>query len=339
MNVVVMRAGSWGATLAGVLAKNGHSVTLVAPHEALRRELIEFRENRRALPGVRIPDAVHIVATPDDAVDDAEAIVFPGPCDRMREMARDAVAYRSAGVSTWSNRLIITAAKGIAPNTLQRMSEVLGEELGCDANDIVALSGPSFARYVGLEHPTGVVAASANVDRAKAVQRIFGNAYFRVYRSSDTLGVELGGALKNVVAIAAGMCDGIGLGDNSRVALMTRGLAEITRLGVAMGADPQTFAGLSGMGDLVLTCSGRESRNHHVGEEIGRGRGLDDVLREMVTVAEGIRTTRSAVTLARTYGVEMPIAEHVYAVLFEGSRPKDAVTSLMVREPKPEQWV
>ncbi len=337
MNVVVMRAGSWGATLAGVLAKNGHTVTLVAPHEALRHELIEHRENRGALPGVPIPESVRIVATPDGAIDAADAVLFPGPCDRMREMARDAVRCAGNGPE-WDDRLVITAAKGIAPDTLQRMSEVLGEELGSDPARIVALSGPSFARYVGLEHPTGVVAASGDVEKTKATQQLFGNEYFRVYRSSDTLGVELGGALKNVIAIAAGMCDGLGLADNSRAALMTRGLAEITRLGIAMGADPQTFAGLSGMGDLVLTCSGRESRNHHVGEEIGRGRRLDDVLREMVTVAEGIETTRSAVTLARKYGVEMPIAAHVHAVLFEGQRPKDAVTSLMVREPKPEQW-
>ncbi len=331
-----MRAGSWGATLAGVLAKNGHRVTLVAPNEALRSELTEHRENRSALPGVRLPENIDIVATPEPAISEAEMVLFPGPCDRMREMSRTANDIRMATVGSWENCVVVTAAKGIETETLSRMSEVLGEGLSGTADRIVCLSGPSFARFVGLEHPTTVVAASQDEEATRRAQGAFTLGHFRVYASRDPLGVELGGALKNVIALAAGMCDGLGLGDNTRAALMTRGLAEISRLGIAMGAEARTFAGLSGMGDLVLTCSGRESRNHHVGEQIGMGRSLDDVLGEMVTVAEGVRTTRATVQLAEKWNVEMPIVEHVHAVLFEGRTPRDAVQSLMLRDPKPE---
>ena len=331
MNVVVLRAGSWGATLAGLLARNGHTVTLVAPNQALREELLTYRENRTALPGVRIPEEVRIVES-SDAAADADMVLFPGPCDRLREMAR------SLPGMTWDDRAIVCAAKGIEVDTLLRMSEVVADELGVDPGRIVALSGPSFARFVGLGQPTTVVAASMSAEAAERARTAFMSKTFRVYQSRDILGVELGGALKNVIALAAGMVDGLGFGDNTRAALITRGLAEITRLGVAMGASAQTFAGLSGMGDLVLTCAGKESRNHHVGEQIGRGRSLDEVLASMVTVAEGVRTTRAAVRLARAWEVELPIADQVFAVLFEGRTPRDAVASLMLRDPKPEQW-
>jgi glycerol-3-phosphate dehydrogenase (NAD(P)+) len=338
MKAIVLRAGSWGSTLAGVLAKNGHMVTLVAPNPKLRKELADHRENRLALPGVIIPDNVKIVADARGAIDEAQIVLFPGPCDRMREMAAMAIDSMSSKALAWSDRVVVTAAKGIETDTLECMSEVLASSIGIPGDSVVALSGPSFARFVGLEQPTTVVAASNDEAKAKVVQGAFMNSSFRVYRSSDILGVELGGALKNVIALAAGMLDGLELGDNSRAALMTRGLAEIARLGIAMGARHQTFAGLSGMGDLVLTCSGRESRNHHVGEQIGRGRSIDDVLAEMVTVAEGVQTTRAVVELGRRHGVEMPIAEHVHDVLFSGRTPEDAVKSLMLRDPKPEHW-
>lgn len=333
MNVLVMRAGSWGSVLAGLLSRNGHSVSLVAPNEPLRSELLEHRENRRGLPGVQIPEAVRILPAPDEEIDRAEVILFPGPCDRMRQMARSVSDF------DWKDRLIVTAAKGIEVGTLLRMSQVLGEELpGANPDRVVALSGPSFARYVAMGHPTTVVAASRSADGARIAQKVFANRSFRVYYSHDVVGVELGGALKNVIALAAGLCDGLGFGDNTRAALMTRGLAEITRLGVALGAEPMTFAGLSGMGDLVLTCSGRESRNHYVGEQIGKGKSLDEVLTTMVTVAEGVQTTKAALALAERQGVEMPIAREVHAVLFEGRRAQDALASLMMRDPKPEQW-
>ena len=334
MNVVVMRAGSWGATLAGLLSRNGHDVVLVAPNDALRSELLAHRENRKALPGVRIPDEVRIEAGPE-GIAAADMILFPGPCDRMREMARS--AKEEAG--DLSGKLLVTAAKGIENETLLRMSHVLAEELGEEtADSIVALSGPSFARLVGLGQPTTVVAASRSEESATRVQEAFSGRTFRVYASSDICGVELGGALKNVMALAAGMSDGLGLGENTRAALITRGLAEIARLGQALGADPRTFAGLSGMGDLVLTCSGRESRNHAVGERIAAGETLDEIIASTVTVAEGVRTTKSAVALAERHGVEMPIARHVHAVLFESMAPRDAVVSLMTRDPKPEHW-
>ncbi len=328
-----MRAGSWGATLAGVLSRNGHTVTLVAPNAKLREELLRHRENRAALPGVTIPEEVRIVAEPGGAADAAELVLFPGPCDRMREMAR------SVAGSVTSNHLVVTAAKGIEIDTLLRMSQVLADELPpVDADAVVALSGPSFARFVGLGQPTTVVAASADDSAARAAQDAFMSRSFRVYHAGDIVGVELGGALKNVIALAAGMVEGLGFGDNTRAALITRGLAEISRLGTAMGAEPRTFAGLSGMGDLVLTCSSGHSRNYTVGRRIGAGETLDDVLSDMVTVAEGVKTTRAALELARRHGVDVPIAGQVSRVLFDGVEPRKGVAALMTREPKAEHW-
>jgi glycerol-3-phosphate dehydrogenase (NAD(P)+) len=333
LNAVVMRAGSWGSTLAGLLARNGHNVTLVAPNEALRSELQVHRENRKGLPGVRIPDEVTISETPFPAIEDAELILFPGPCSRMREM------IASVEKLDFSGRLVVTAAKGIEAGTHLRMSEIIATGIPTmDPGGVTVLSGPSFARFVAQEHPTTAVAASARKDTVVRTLEAFGDRTFRVYSSSDVLGVELGGALKNVMALAAGMSDGLGFGDNTRAALITRGLAEMSRLGVAMGARPETFAGLSGMGDLVLTCSGRESRNHAVGERIGSGEDVTSVLSGMVTVAEGVNTARAALELSTKYDVEMPITEQVCRVLFEGVAPRDAVTSLMRRDPKPEQW-
>ncbi len=331
MKAVVLRAGSWGATLAGVLARNGHEVTLVAPNAALRQELQVHRENREALPGVRIPDEVDIVGSYESA-SAADLLLIPGPCGKIRDTAR------SLPSATWEGRTIVCAAKGIEVDTLMPMSGVISAELGITGQHIVSLSGPSFARYVGLEQPTTIVAAAESDEAAETTQHALMNGVFRVYRSRDVLGVELGGALKNVIALAAGMVDGLGYGDNTRAALVTRGLAEIARLGVTMGAERHTFAGLSGMGDLVLTCSGTESRNHYVGEQIGRGRQLDEVLASMVTVAEGVYTARAAVKLARKWGVELPIADQVHRVLFDGIPPREAVRSLMLRDPRPEQW-
>ncbi len=333
MNVVVMRAGSWGSVLSGLLARNGHRVSLIAPNELLRTELLTYRENRKALPGVRIPDAVAILSAPDDVIESADMVVFPGPCELMRDMARSVKSVN------WHGKLVVTAAKGIEQGSFKRMSELLAEELPeVPPEEIVALSGPSFARFVGLGHPTTVVAAARSENAAVAAQRAFMSSTFRVYCSRDSLGVELGGALKNVIAIAAGMSDGLGFGDNTRAALMTRGLAEITRLGLAMGAQLPTFLGLSGVGDLVLTCSSRESRNHFVGEQVGKGRTLKEVLQSMVTVAEGVKTAPAAIGLAEKWDVTMPIASEVNAVLFGEKKPQDAVTALMMRDPKPEHW-
>jgi glycerol-3-phosphate dehydrogenase (NAD(P)+) len=235
--------------------------------------------------------------------------------------------------------LVVSASKGIENDSLATMDEVLAEVLGPEAAARCAfLSGPSFALEVGLGHPTAVTIAAHQAAVAKQAQELFQTPWFRVYTTPDVRGVELGGSLKNVIAIAAGIVDGLGFGNNSRAALITRGLAEITRLGVAAGADPRTFAGLAGMGDLILTCTGALSRNRSVGMELGRGRSLDEVLGGMVAVAEGVRTTRSAYHLARRLEIEMPIVEAVHAILFEGLEPRRAVTTLMLREPKAEVW-
>jgi len=233
----------------------------------------------------------------------------------------------------------VSASKGIENESLKTMDAVLADVLPGELGAGCAfLSGPSFALEVGLEHPTAVTIAAADEGVALRAQEAFQTRYLRVYTSRDVRGVELGGSLKNVIAIAAGVVDGLGFGNNTRAALITRGLAEITRLGVAAGADPMTFAGLAGMGDLILTCTGALSRNRSVGVELGRGRSLDDILGGMVAVAEGVRTTRSAHDLARKLEIEMPIVDAMHAILFEGLDVKEAVTTLMMREPKAEVW-
>jgi glycerol-3-phosphate dehydrogenase (NAD(P)+) len=235
--------------------------------------------------------------------------------------------------------IIVNLAKGIENDTLCRMSEVLKEELPSNLHDkIVTLSGPSHAEEVSRKIPTTVVVAGFQEGIAKKIQQTFMNPYFRVYTNSDIIGVELGGSLKNVIAIASGICDGMGLGDNSRGALITRGLAEITRLGEKLGAKRETFAGLSGLGDLVTTCISKYSRNRFVGEQIGKGKTLDQILKEMTMVAEGIKTTKSAYHLSIRYKVEMPITEQVYRVLFEDKQPQQAIAELMTRDPKSEIW-
>jgi len=235
--------------------------------------------------------------------------------------------------------LVVSASKGIELDTLQTMDEVLAGVLPqAVAARATFLSGPSFALEVGLGLPTAVTVASHDPEAAVEAQELFQTDYFRVYTNSDVRGVELGGALKNVIAIASGVVDGLGLGYNTQAALITRGLAEITRLGMALGADPATFAGLAGMGDLILTCTGALSRNRTVGVELGRGRPIEAILGEMTMVAEGVRTAHAAHQLARRTGVEMPIVSEVYALLYEGLGPREAVENLMLRSPKPEQW-
>ena len=238
-----------------------------------------------------------------------------------------------------SEALVVSASKGIEEESLETMDGVLAEVLGDGSRERTAfLSGPSFALEVALEYPTAVTMASHRAEAARAAQDLFQTDYFRVYTNPDVPGVELGGALKNVIAIAAGVVDGLGFGHNTRAALITRGLAEITRLGVALGADPITFSGLAGMGDLILTCTGALSRNHTVGVELGRGRPIADILSGMTMVAEGVRTARAARALATRAGIEMPIVEEVYALLYAHRAPREAVENLMLREPKPEQW-
>jgi glycerol-3-phosphate dehydrogenase (NAD(P)+) len=295
--------------------------------ETVRRD----GENRRYLPGVPVPPGLAMTADIAEAVRGADVVVFAVPSQRLRAIARAAAPH------VRRDALLVSAVKGIEEDSLRRMSEVLAEEIGgADGERIAALAGPSHAEEVARGAPTVVVAASRAAAGAERVRALFGTDAFRIYTNGDLVGVELAVSLKNVIAIAAGICDGLGFGDNMRGALLSRGLAEITRLGVAMGARERTFWGLAGVGDLVTTSTSRHSRNRRVGEEIGRGRGLAEVLDELVMVAEGVPTTRSAARLAAIHGVEMPITGEVHAILFERKDPRQALSALMRRLPKEE---
>ena len=329
----ILGAGSWGTAVAVLLQQNGHRVTLWEFREDVARQLAEVRENVAFLPGVPIPE--DIIITPDLrlTVTGQELIVVMLPSHVVRSVSLQMAEF------SLDRAIVVSGSKGIENDTLLRMSELLVEvvpELTPDR--VVVLSGPSHAEEVGKGIPTVVVAASAQTEAAKRVQDIFMSPAFRVYTNDDIVGVELGGALKNVIAIAAGISDGVGFGDNTKAALLDRGIVEITRLGASMGANPLTFAGLSGMGDLIVTCTSRHSRNRFVGEQIGKGRKLAEILDEMVMVAEGIRTTRSTEDLAQRQKIEMPISEEVFRVLFEDKDPKAAVYDLMTRDPKAEDW-
>lgn len=329
----VLGAGAWGTALATLLARKG-TETVVWSYEpdvadAINRE----HRNPRYLEGVDLHPS--LTATPEmgDALRGASLVLSVSPSHVVRRVMGDAVPHLRPGV------LVVSASKGIENETLKTMDEVLADLLPPSLGARCAfLSGPSFALEVGLEHPTAVTIASADEGAAREAQEAFQTSFFRVYTSRDVRGVELGGSLKNVIAIAAGVADGLGFGNNTRAALITRGLAEITRLGVAAGADPRTFAGLAGMGDLILTCTGALSRNRTVGVELGRGRPLDEILGGMVAIAEGVRTTASAHGLARKLGIEMPIVDAMHSILFEGLSPRAAVMALMQREPKAEVW-
>ncbi|MBD3349799.1 MAG: NAD(P)H-dependent glycerol-3-phosphate dehydrogenase [Candidatus Eisenbacteria bacterium] len=329
--VAVLGAGSWGTALGILLLENGHDVALwefdAEQAEAVRRD----GENRKFLPGVEVPAEVGITSDIREAIAGREAVVFAVPSHTVREVAARSREYVTP------DALVVNVAKGIENGTLRRMSEVLSQELERpDAARIASLVGPSHAEEVSRGLPTVVVAAAVREETAVDARDLFMTDRFRVYTNTDLVGVELGVSLKNVIAIAAGICDGLGYGDNTKGALITRGLAEMTRLGVAMGGEPATFAGLSGMGDLITTCISSHSRNRHVGEQIASGRSLEEILSTMVMVAEGVRTTRSAVALAERHGVEMPITEQMHEVLFEEKDPCEAIAELMMRDPKPE---
>ena len=329
--IALLGAGSWGTTLGLVLHGNGHDVAFWEfDAEQVERLSVE-RENRKFLPGVPIPEEITFTGDIGSALEDRDAVVFAVPSHAVRNVAAAASPHVPETVP------VVNVAKGIENETLMRMSEVLAEQLDRrDAAGIVSLVGPSHAEEVSRCLPTTIVSAATDEETAVLVRDLFMMQTLRVYTNTDLVGVELGGSLKNIIAIAAGICDGMGYGDNTKGALLTRGLAEITRLGIALGGLPETFAGLSGMGDLITTCISRHSRNRYVGEAIAKGRTLEDILEEMVMVAEGVRTTRSANELAAREGVEMPISEQMGRVLFDGLDPREAITELMVRDPKPE---
>jgi glycerol-3-phosphate dehydrogenase (NAD(P)+) len=329
MHIAVLGAGSWGTTLAILLASNTHDVTLWSHRESYASTILRTRENPPFLPGIKIPETIQVTSDLQAAVKGKGMIVTAIPSQFLRSVMQR--------VDLSPEVVIVNVAKGIENGTLMTMSEVLVQVFpSLGGGQIAIISGPSHAEEVSLEIPTTVVAASVSVETSKLAQSVFMTPRFRVYNSTDLRGVELGGALKNVIAIAAGIIDGASLGDNTKAALMTRGIAEITRLGVALGADPRTFAGLSGIGDLMVTCMSRHSRNRHVGVEIGKGRKIAEILSEMVMVAEGVATTRSAYELALRVGVEVPIISEVYKILFKEKNPLVACSDLMTRDPKGE---
>ncbi len=331
MRSPVLGAGSWGTALAALLAGKGFPVTLWDVDAAVLDDVAQKRQNARYLPGLTLPPTLG--ATPDvgKALEGAELVVVAVPSQAVRVVAIEAKRHLHAGVP------IVCVAKGIEMQTLMTMDEVLEDVLPVAMHPYFAfLSGPSFAKEVVRGLPTAVTVASHWDRIAKQVQDAFHSRSFRPYTSTDVVGVEIGGCVKNVIAIAAGISDGLGFGANARAALVTRGLSEIARLAVRKGANPMTLSGLAGLGDLVLTCSSEMSRNHTVGYGLGQGKKLEDIQREIGQVAEGVLNARSVRDLARRLKVEMPISDSVYRVLYEGVPPRQAVTDLMMRETKPE---
>lgn len=328
--VAVLGAGSWGTTLADLLAAKGHAVGLWAYEAAVADEINAAHVNGVYLPGCALAPALVASTDAEMVVTGADVVVVVSPSHVTRSV------LAAARPSIARDAVIVSATKGIETDTLMLMSDVVGELM--PEQPFAALSGPSFAVEVHARQPTAVVAASRDVGVTATVQRLFATPYFRVYSNDDVIGTELAGSLKNVLAIAAGILDGLGLGNNPRAALITRGLAEMTRLGVAMGADRTTFAGLAGMGDLILTTCGALSRNRALGVALAGGRSLEDYSREHRTVAEGVNTARAAVRLGERWGVELPITEQVAAILFDGKPPRQAIADVMERTLKPEQW-
>jgi len=326
IKIGVIGAGSWGTTLANVLAKKGYDVTLWVYEQDLAKRLSETRINDLYLDGITLSPNLSYTNDLEDAVQGRQALLLVSPSQVMRPVLKQLKPYLS------DDCLLISAAKGIENDSLLTMSDVLQEVLGTGVKQRSAfLSGPSFAKEVAVEQPTAVAVASDDLAVACRVQEMFSTDYFRVYTNQDVVGIEIGGALKNVIALAAGVADGLGFHHNVRAALITRGLAEMARLGVALGAQEATFSGLAGMGDLVLTCTGDLSRNRSVGIELGRGRKLDEILNQMRMVAEGVKTTLSAYQLAVKLGVAMPITEQMYQILYQDKDPRQAVADLMNR--------
>lgn len=329
--IAVIGAGSWGTTLANLLAKKGYSVTLWCYEEDLAERIPKTRINDLYLPDVILSENLQATNNLKRAVSNKQLLLFVTPSQATRQVLSQALPDLSP------QTLIVSASKGIENDSLMLLSQVFEELLPEEMHkNLGFLSGPSFANEVSVDMPTAVVAAARDGGVAKEIQTIFSTETFRVYNHSDIIGVELGGAMKNVIALAAGVADGLGFGHNTRAALITRGLAEMTRLGIKLGGAAETFAGLAGMGDLVLTCTGDLSRNRSVGIELGKGRKLDEILSGMQMVAEGVKTTLSAYQLAAKLGVDVPIIEQMYLILYQDKDPRQAVTDLMLRDLKSE---
>ena len=344
--VGVLGAGSWGTALAVLLANKGIKTVLWARNHGFAKQIRKSRENKSYLPGIELPAALEITSDISKAVTDKEVILFVVPSHGLREVAKQ-VSMALDDLSKSPNHQItkspnlpyalVSASKGIENRTLLTMTEIMEEVLPSRLSGrLAALSGPSFAQEVASSIPTAVTIAASEHKLCTGLQDLFTTETFRVYTSLDLMGVQLGGALKNVIAIASGISDGMGFGTNTRAALITRGLAEMSRLGMRLGANPLTFAGLAGLGDLVLTCTGDLSRNRQVGLKLGQGQSIDTILKEMSMVAEGVKTTNSVYAMAEKYKVEMPITNQVYRVLYQGLDPKDAANELLTRPPREE---
>jgi glycerol-3-phosphate dehydrogenase (NAD(P)+) len=329
-SIAVVGAGSWGTALAAVTADKGVDTILWARREELAEAIASRHENPDYLPGIELPSALQATHDLEKALSTATIAVMAVPSHAFRAIFRDVAPMLAANVP------VVSLTKGIEQDSLKRMSEVMAEEADLDRTRVAALSGPNLAREVAGRQPSATVVACADDDVAEMLQAAFMAHSLRVYTNPDVVGVELGGSMKNVIAIAAGIAAGMGFGDNAKASLITRGLAEIARLGVAMDGNPLTFAGLAGMGDLVATCYSPLSRNRTVGEQLGKGRKLDEIVSEMKMVAEGVKSSKPLCALAERHGVEVPVAQHVVKVLYEGVSPEDMVLSLMLREAKPE---
>ncbi|HUJ10613.1 MAG TPA: NAD(P)H-dependent glycerol-3-phosphate dehydrogenase [Verrucomicrobiae bacterium] len=328
MNVAVIGTGGWGTALALLLQSNGNQVILWGRLQDEVEPILAARENQAFLPGVKIPREIVVTLDAKAALRKAELVVLAVPSHGMRSICRDLQPFLPADV------LLVSVAKGIENESGARMSEVIADVLR--TGRVIVLSGPSHAEEVGRGIPTAVVVASKETRHATLVQRAFMNERFRVYTHDDVIGVELGGALKNVIAIAAGVCDGIGFGDNTKAALCTRGLAEMGRLAAALGARRETLFGLSGVGDLIVTAFSKLSRNRRFGERLGKGETPEQITASTQMVAEGVKTARAAWFLAQRHGVDVPITREVYALLYEGKSPRQTVRDLMMRDAKPE---
>ena len=331
IRIGVVGAGSWGTALAKHLAEKGFAIDLWAFEQEVKEQIEQTRENKYFLQGFTLPENIHPSNDLERVVSEKDLILVVVPSHCMREVAQNMKRFVS------SQSIVVSASKGIENKTHLTMTDILKEKFDfMDGKNFAVLSGPSFAKEVADQVPTVVAAASSDLKTAEHVQKIFSGPTFRVYVNTDTAGVEIGGAVKNVIAIAAGICDGMALGYNARAALITRGLAEMKRLGTKLGADPLTLAGLAGVGDLMLTCTGELSRNYTVGKKIGKGQKIEDIISEMRMVAEGVKTTKSVYNLSRKLGVDLPICNEVYYVLFEDLDVNQTIKRLMNRDLKHE---
>lgn len=326
-----MGAGSWGTAISELLAKSGYDVNLWARREEQCMEINSERTNGRYLPGVRISRKIKALSSIEDVVSTKKIIFVVVPSQHMRDVLKRALPYIE------KDTIIISAVKGIENSTLMRPTQIIQNVLGRHVT-VAVLSGPSFAKEVVLGLPTAVTISARDISIARQLQHLINVDTFRLYASDDVIGVELGGCLKNVIALSAGVCDGVGLGKNARAAIITRGLAEMIRLGVRAGAKKETFSGLSGIGDLVLTSTDDQSRNRTVGLRIGRGEKIDDIVRGMTMVAEGVKTSISVRALAKRYNVDMPVSEEIYRILNQGKEPKASIKSLLGRTLKDEHY-